>query len=82
MPDISKDPRFTKLPQKFIAEIACHEPTGIMGEDTWHEVQFQYGDIMCQCAVVNGEYVALPQSEIDQFTRILTIFPKIEEKVS
>lgn len=56
--NIENDPRFTRLPERFIAEIARHDPTGTKGGVTWHEVVFRMDDgITCQCAVVNGVYV-------------------------
>lgn len=76
MTDLNSDARFSKLPQHFIDEIAQHEPSGIMGEDTWHEVQFEMGGIICQCAVLNGTHVALPSSEISKFTGIRKVMER------
>lgn len=74
--DLSTDPRFTRLPQKFIDQIKAAPPTGPTppGGDSWHEVQFQMNGMLCQCAVVNGEYVALSQWETDQIISIIKIW--------
>lgn len=79
MTDVKTDPRFTKLPQQFIDQIKKAPPLDTdKGGHSWHEVQFDMGGVVCQCAVVDGEYVNLPQEEIDQFVRIIKIWTKEE----
>ncbi len=72
---------FTKLPDRFIEEIAKHPPTCVVRGNTWHEVQFIMGDIMCQCAVVDGAYVCClhrTEDDVKQFVSIRKIFPPME----
>lgn len=71
--DLSQDKRFTELPQRFQDELKNLEPTGMMGEDTWHEAQFEMDGIICQCAVVNRRWVALPKEDVERFGRIIRI---------
>ena len=33
---------------------------------------------MVQCAVVNGQYVALPQDHVESFTRIIKVWAEEE----
>jgi hypothetical protein len=73
MNNFAEDPMFTELPQKWQDEIKKSPPTSIMDGDTWHEVQFFDGMCICQCAVINGKYVALPQNVIDKFQTIIKI---------
>jgi len=76
--DFDSDPRFTKLPQRFIDELATIKPTGLANGDTWHEVQFDMGGIMCQAAVINGKYIPLNEAETSQFVAIIKVWQEEE----
>lgn len=69
---------FGVLPERFIQELAKHEPTGSMGDNTWHEVQFEMDSMIAQVAVYNGKRVAFPQSDVDKFIRIVKVWHKDE----
>lgn len=74
----SKDARFTEIPEWAKDQLADIEPTGIMNGSTWHEVQFEMDGIMCQVAVVDRKYVALPPSEVAQLGYIIKVWQKEE----
>jgi hypothetical protein len=76
---IEDNGRSVEVRDPILQEKVRFPPTGIKEQDgekvTWHEVQFLLGDdIMCQCAVVNGEYVALTPEEVKQFVRIIKVW--------
>ncbi len=49
--DFANDPRFVRLPQQFIDELKKHPFTAGEGTDNaYHEVQFDIGFCMAQCA--------------------------------
>lgn len=73
------DGRFVRLPEWVIDEIRKHDPTGIVGENTWHEVQFDIGDMMTQVSVVDCCWIVGGAVEsVDQINRIIKIFPPKE----
>jgi hypothetical protein len=69
--NIEDDPRFMKLDQKWIDEIATYPETG----EDWHEVVFDIGRMTCQVAVVKGEYVVKGAFQPEQIVRIVKVMP-------
>lgn len=73
--DFANDPRFVRLPQKFIDELKQHPPTGGAGTpNSYQEVQFDIGGFMMQCAVLAGEFIPAGHVELDQLQRIIKVW--------
>lgn len=74
--DLSNDARFVELPKWIQDGLKDIPVTGVMGEDDWHEVGFHMSNpaMICQCAIVNRRWSALPQSEIDRFDSLIYVF--------
>lgn len=73
--DFANDPRFVRVPEKFITELKTYPFTAGEGtDDAYQEVQFDIGGIMMQCAVLGHEWMPAADVDVDQIVKIIKVW--------